>query len=137
MSNLKKHIERIHPLINLQPELNNEINQPSTSNNAQVTNLALQSMPIVIQHQVNPSTSTVEENVDNPSSEFVDSSNRLINKKYQTTNTLLNYFPRKITNEGFKQFINLLNPAYNLPSRHKLSKTSLPSLMKSFLMKQK
>lgn len=38
-------------------------------------------MPIVIQRQVNPSTSTVEESVDNPFPEFVDSSNCLINKK--------------------------------------------------------
>jgi len=35
--------------------------------------------------------------------------------------------PFNITeNERFKQFVNLLNPAYKLPSRHKLSKTSLP-----------
>jgi len=29
MSNLKKHIERKHPLINLQPEVDDVINQPS------------------------------------------------------------------------------------------------------------
>ena len=29
-------------------------------------------------------------------------------------------------NEGLKQFVHLLNPTYKLPSRHKLSKTSLP-----------
>jgi len=34
MSNLKKHIERKHPLINLQPEVDDEIDQPSTSNSA-------------------------------------------------------------------------------------------------------
>jgi len=36
MSNLKKHIERKHSLINLQPEVDYEINQLSTSNSAQV-----------------------------------------------------------------------------------------------------
>lgn len=108
-------------------------------------------MPTVCLCQVNPSTLIVEENVDNPSSKFVESSNHII-KKRKTTNTLLNYIPRKMTNtyqsqlddsllkliyldcqpfsitenEGFKQFVNLLNPAYKLPSRHKLSKTSLP-----------
>jgi len=107
-------------------------------------------MPTISLCQVNLSTLIVEENVDNPSSKFVESSNHII-KKRKTTNTLLNYTPRKMTNtyqsqlvdsllkliyldcqpfsitenEGFKQFFNLLNPAYKLPSRHKLSKTSL------------
>lgn len=36
MSNLKKHIERKHPLINVQPKVDDEINQPSTSNSTQV-----------------------------------------------------------------------------------------------------
>jgi len=43
MSNLKKHIERKHPLINLQPEVDDEINQPSTSNSAQVIIIKLSS----------------------------------------------------------------------------------------------
>ncbi|KAL5237550.1 hypothetical protein ACI65C_004960 [Semiaphis heraclei] len=141
MSNLKKHIERKHPLINLQPEVDDEINQPitSSSNRAQVTTLGFQSIPTVSLRQVNPSTLIVEENVDDPSSS-VESSNHII-KKRKTTNTLLNYIPRKMTNtyqsqlddsllkliyldcqpfnitenEGFKQFVNLLNPAYKLP----------------------
>jgi len=97
---------------------------------------------------VNPTTSN--ENVDVPSTEL--ESNHKINKKRKLQNTLLNYIPRKMTNtyqsqlddsllkliyldcqpfsivedEGFKQFINLLNPNYNLPSRHTLSNTSLP-----------
>jgi len=87
-----------------------------------------------------PSTSTVEENVDNPS-ELV--SNPLMNRKRKTTNTLFNYIPRKMTNtyqsqldnsllrfiyldcqpfsitedERLKQFINLLNPNYNLRTK--------------------
>lgn len=36
MSNLKKHIERKHPLINLELEPDYESNQSSTSNTAQV-----------------------------------------------------------------------------------------------------
>ncbi|CAI6360053.1 unnamed protein product [Macrosiphum euphorbiae] len=71
MSNLKKHIERKHPLINLQPLVDNELNQPSTSNSAQATTLGLQSMPTVSLRQVNPSTLIVEKDVDNPSSETV------------------------------------------------------------------
>ncbi|KAL5243543.1 hypothetical protein ACI65C_010953 [Semiaphis heraclei] len=73
MSNLKKHIERKHPLINLQPEVDDEINQPitSSSNRAQVTALGLQSIPTVSLRQVNPSTLIVEENVDDPSSSVV------------------------------------------------------------------
>jgi len=40
-------------------------------------------MPTVSLRQVNPSTLIVEENVDNPSSETVESSNHIIKKRKQ------------------------------------------------------
>lgn len=58
-------------------------------------------------------------------------------------NALLKLFvkdlqPFKIVeDEGFKNFVNLLNPSYKIPNRHTLSKVSIPALYQKFLIKTK
>lgn len=39
--------------------------------------------------------------------------------------------------KGFKEFIHMLNPIYNLPSRHQLSRTSLPFAYEKLLNETK
>lgn len=38
-----------------------------------------------------------------------------------------------LEDEGFKEFVHVLNPAYQLPSRHYISKTAIPALYEECL----
>ncbi|XP_050059751.1 zinc finger BED domain-containing protein 4-like [Aphis gossypii] len=124
MSNLKKHMERKHPLVDLQ--IYNRPQQEETQ---------------TVQHSHDSTGHYMDNNVNivslGESTSEVGSTRDIVRPLKRSQLSLHTYVPKKISatdcrpfsmveDKGFKDFVRMLNPAYSLPSRQSLSKTALP-----------
>lgn len=137
-ANLKKHMQRKHPTIHIEPNKSiiKDIETPGPAE-SEPTAASQES-----QDQCQPSTSNLESNFQAPKlkppstqtsiSSFVRKRKiGLLAKKEIDQNLMLlfthDYQPFSVVEDfGFKKFVESLNPAYNLPSRNTISSTLLP-----------
>nr|CAI5841850.1 unnamed protein product [Callosobruchus analis] len=131
-TNLKKHIERKHPLVRLQHfedsrfktcAEQNDISKPCTSS----SELGL---------DTGPKPDSNESYKHEPSQAklpFIPKSTNIHTKK-KFDSCLMELFAKDmqpfsiVHDQGFKNFVQLLNPSYQLPSRKYISNTLLPAL---------
>nr|XP_015839926.1 PREDICTED: zinc finger BED domain-containing protein 4-like [Tribolium castaneum]XP_015839927.1 PREDICTED: zinc finger BED domain-containing protein 4-like [Tribolium castaneum] len=139
-SNMKRHVQRKHPTVKMKPEVEKNKNISDKED-------------IVRDREEIPSTSSLDQeiqaheqaetpNIKQPSktrkskqssvSSFLTRQMPLYQKKKIDHELLLlfalDYQPFRIVEDrGFRRFVNALNPAYTLPNRQTISKTSIPA----------
>jgi len=129
MSNLKKHLERKHPLIDLRtyrtPQLDNNVEMVAPEESTSEIASSINMTPSTIQIARPPKRSQLSLHT------YVPKKISASSKLALDDNLLRLYYIdcrpfSMVEDKGFKDFVKMLNPAYSLPSRQTLSKTSLP-----------
>ncbi|XP_074034348.1 E3 SUMO-protein ligase ZBED1-like [Leptinotarsa decemlineata] len=129
-SNLKKHMVRLHPLVNV------EMNENQGPRLQKVVAEPPRTEPALME----PSTSTTESGEALPKKIKIVQTQLNIPKpinlvtKKKIDRCLMSLFTKDyqpfsvVEDEGFRSFVNCLNPAYQLPSRKTITYTLLPSI---------
>lgn len=125
VSNLKKHLIRVHPTVQISgSSLNNptttSIILPSTSKNATVVTTPNEPTPKTVSKTINPISNFL-------TPKMTQTQKKKINEAF------LQLFYKDIQpfsiveDQGFRNFVSLLNPSFVIPSRKYISKTLIPA----------
>ncbi|KAL4096990.1 hypothetical protein QTP88_021842 [Uroleucon formosanum] len=155
LTNLKKHLSNKH-LINCSPA-NNPVRQNQNTHHDNIDNPDDSET-----HEPQPSTSgSSMAPVSSSANSCMSRPTEVARKRKQTS--IIGYVPKKMTvdskkkidgallklftkdyqpfrvveDEGFKEFVKLLNPNYILPDRHSISKTYIPALYEKCVVEMK
>nr|XP_022910336.1 zinc finger BED domain-containing protein 1-like [Onthophagus taurus] len=126
ITNLKKHLECKHPTVSIPSSSTSTARRDSTSSNSQQS----ESQPATQNQRVVPITTYMNRPLNESKKTTLDSKLMLLFTK--------SLQPFKLVEEqAFCDFIHELNPSYQLPSRHFISRTMLPALFEKCRLRVK